>query len=116
MLLKYLKRLYSLDTLDTRFNRSSTKPLAPNAANKPTYRDPARPPLNKLDYQSSEANGVRQSEICPGSPIARWWSLEFMVYGISISAAVFMMIKKAYEVSMRKRSIQPVAHTIRNQY
>ena len=116
MVLQHLRRLYSLDTLDTRFTHSSTKPPNPCTSDKQIHLDFARPPLSGVGHRSTGGNGVQQGETYPGSLVSKWSTTEFMVYAVLVSAAVFMMVKNAYEISIRTASLQAVEMTLSNKH
>lgn len=83
-ILHYVGRLYSLDTLDTRFTTSSKTPLS-NA--RPTTGQGS---ANKIEKEVSEA------------PRQRWTTLEFYIYYLVILVAIPSMFKATYDVSNRK--------------
>jgi hypothetical protein len=78
MALQYIRQLYSLDTLDTRFVIPATAP--PKEALDKNGRDKSR---NHGDH---------------GQP-ARWNTSEFYFYYVVISASVFVMFKSVIDVS-----------------
>lgn len=89
----YVKTLFSLDTLDTRFTTSQ-------ASRQPTYEplslDPAKPPVNNgLSTPKATSQPERSSQ-------ARWKSPEFAFYALVFLVAIPLMFKSAYEVSSRK--------------
>jgi hypothetical protein len=89
MALRFVRQLYSLDTLDTRFIVPATAP--PKEALKEAELDPAGPlPTQNGKDKSKTADGVQPS---------RWNTPEFYVYYVSISASIFMMFKLVLEVS-----------------
>lgn len=71
--LHYIGRLYSLDTLDTRFTTSS--------------KTPGHGSVNKTEKGTSEASKPR------------WTTLEFYIYYFVILVAIPLMFQAAYEVS-----------------
>lgn len=83
-ILNYVGRLYSLDTLDTRFTTSS-KTLLSNA--RPTTGHGS---ANKIEKEVSE------------TPKQRWTTLEFYIYYVVILVAIPSMFKAVYDVSNRK--------------
>jgi len=99
MLSQYLRRLYSLDTLDTRFTNSS-----------PRQRriDPIKPSASEVGCKSAGGNGVGQNETPPVPWFSKWWTPEFLVYGVMILSAVFLMVKNAYDISLRRYSLQSI--------
>lgn len=92
-LLRYAGRLYSLDTLDSRFTTSSKTP--------PSRVDPARP---SPDEASSRKGRAVDGEIAKGASPPRWRSPEFIYHGLVFLVAVPLMFKTAYDVSKRKQS------------
>lgn len=85
-LLSFLRRLYSLDTLDTRFTTSSATPPKQPAA-EPAI-DPAKPAPN-------EAKVSRAA----GSQPSRWGTLEFYFYYLVFLTAIPSMFYVVYYVS-----------------
>ncbi|KAK0650324.1 Glycerol uptake protein 1 [Lasiodiplodia hormozganensis] len=85
-LLGFLRRLYSLDTLDTRFTTSSGTPPKQPAA-EPAI-DPAKPAPN-------EAKASRAA----GSQPSRWGTLEFYFYYLVFLTAIPSMFYVVYYVS-----------------
>ncbi|KAK2766268.1 glycerol transporter [Arachnomyces sp. PD_36] len=81
----WLRRLYSLDTLDTRFTTPSNTPLKVAGD---TRADRAG--------AETKAEGSGQGN---GATRPRWWTLEFIGYYAILSVAVPMMFKAAVEVS-----------------
>ena len=81
-LLSWLRHLYSLDTLDTRFTSSATTPA--NAA------VDARPPSAK----DASANAVAQS-----APAPLWRTPEFFVYYLFFITLVPLMFKTVVDAS-----------------
>lgn len=77
-------KLYSLDTLDSRF--TSPKNLLSRV-------DPARP--------SSDDGRQKKNEPTPGSTQSRWRSPEFIFYGVIFLFAVPLMFKTVFDVSQR---------------
>lgn len=75
--LHYVGRLYSVETLDTRFTTSSKTPSSN-----------AKP--HRIEKGVSEASK------------SRWTTLEFYVYYLVILVAIPLMFKAAYDVSNRK--------------
>jgi hypothetical protein len=88
-LLIWLRRLYSLDTLDTRFTVSATTPL------KAAADDRSRAASSKSGPSNQGRNGASPS---------RWNTLEFYVYYAIVGTAIPLMFKAAIEVS---RGIYP---------
>lgn len=97
-LLQYAQRLYSLDTLDTRFVTSSRTPPQENASDTRSHIDPARPSPTESGSRSARVPG---SKADAGTSPSRWWTSEFFVYYLVFILAVPMMFKVTYDVSKR---------------
>ena len=93
-LLHYAARLYSLNTLDTRFTTSSKTP--------PSHIDPARPSPDEAPYKKDKS---RAGELAKGASPSRWRSPEFIYHGLVFLIAVPLMFKTAYDVSKRKHAV-----------
>lgn len=90
MALKFIRQLYSLDTLDTRFIVPATAP--PKEALEDAKLDPAGPlpvPHGKAKDKDAEEN-VQPS---------RWNTPEFYFYYVAIAASVYLMFKSVLDVS-----------------
>ena len=87
--LTWLRRLYSLDTLDTRFTVSAGTPLksAPDASTRGAATTKSKP------NSGPGRNGA--------SP-AKWNSAEFYAYYVFLLFAIPMMFKAVFEVSLGK--------------
>jgi len=89
-----VKRLYSLDTLDTRFTTSSRTPPRDTQSR----IDPAQPSCRTVlskDEKQSKRVVERTSEASP----SRWRTPEFFVYYFVFITVVPMMFKVTYDVS-----------------
>jgi hypothetical protein len=96
MALSYLRQLYSLDTLDTRFVVPATVP--PKEALEEANVDPAI--SDGKDKSRSGANSVQPP---------RWKTNEFYFYYLAISASIFFMFKLVLECSKgQSRSLSPM--------
>lgn len=87
-LLSNLRRLYSVDTLDTRFSTPSTglqKRLSPDAAD--LRRKTPQPDPAKAEVAATLTNAPR------------WQTPEFFVYYVIFIVVVPTMFKIAYDVS-----------------
>lgn len=91
-LLHTVRRLYSLDTLDTRFTTSSTTPVQ-NAATEHGV-DTSKPAVQKDGQRNA-----RQSESLPGVQPSRWRTPEYYFYYLVFIAIVPLMFKVPYDVS-----------------
>ena len=86
--LQWVKRLYSLDTLDTRFTT------------------PAKSPYSRTDAitdvpSESPAASREQQAIAAGAKPSRWRTPEFGVYGFIFLTVVPLMFWTVYDVSKR---------------
>ena len=86
---EYLKKLYSLDTLDTRFTDTSKTHSGQTKGDVQGQIDPA-----KLVSKEAESNAT---------PPSRWGSTEFYVYYVFFILVIPMMFKVSYDVSKCKR-------------
>jgi hypothetical protein len=89
--LQYLKRLYSLDTLDTRCVIPSTTP--PRQAATELQLGPEGPSNSR--GSNSRTNGGLQDGVKP----SQWKTPEFYLYYIVFIVAVPMMFKVSFDVS-----------------
>lgn len=88
--IQFLRQLYSLDTLDTRFTTSSKTPLKA-AASESTHKATESPP---------PPTGSRPgAEITPGASPSRWNTLEFYFYALVFVVCVPQMFKAVIDVS-----------------
>lgn len=90
-ILQYAGRLYSLDTLDSRFTSSSGTP--------PSRIDPARPSPNDSQSFSTKSRG---EDAAKGASPPRWRTPEYMYHGLIFLVAVPLMFKTVYDVSQRR--------------
>lgn len=98
-ILSYAKRLFSLDTLDTRFTRSS---LTTFISNGPAPLDPAKPPLG-LDSRDAVPKGRRgDSTGRQDAQPSNWNTPEFFFYYLVLIVAIPLMFKSVYDVSIRE--------------
>jgi hypothetical protein len=86
-LLPYLRKVYDLDTLDTRFTSSSSAPYQ-------TVIDARGDPVIEREV----ADKARSS-----APPSKWLSPEFFLYYIVIIVVVPYMFWIAYDVSKREK-------------
>ncbi|KAL8635512.1 MAG: hypothetical protein Q9228_007001, partial [Teloschistes exilis] len=93
----YARRLFSLDTLDTRFTRSS---LAPFNANGSAPLDPAKPPsgVESRDAvpKGRRGDSTRRQDAQPSN----WSTPEFFFYYLVLVVAISLMFKSVYDVSI----------------
>ncbi len=96
-LLYYLKRLYSLDTLDTRFTTSSKTPLQYTASEHGV--DSSQPAAG-----TAKSNDKKYSiSAVPGARPSRWNTVEYYFYYFCFITIVPMMFKVPYDVSKCKQ-------------
>lgn len=81
-LLSWFRRIYSLDTLDTRFTTSPTTPLKATA-----------------DTQSASSKDARANAIASSAAPAKWRTPEFFVYYLVFLMLVPLMFKTVINVS-----------------
>ncbi|KAL4895106.1 MBOAT, membrane-bound O-acyltransferase family-domain-containing protein [Aspergillus ambiguus] len=86
----YARRLYSLDTLDTRFTTSASTPL--RAA---------------TDSRPAPAKDARASAVANNASPSKWGTLEFYVYYLVFIVAVPLMFKAVIEVSQESHPTYP---------
>ncbi|KAE8354660.1 MBOAT, membrane-bound O-acyltransferase family-domain-containing protein [Aspergillus coremiiformis] len=89
--LSWIRRLYSLDTLDTRFIVSSNTPLKAVAA----------------DTRSVHAKDARANAIASNAASPQWRTPEFWVYYVVFVIAVPLMFKTVIEVSQERHPSYP---------
>lgn len=94
--LQHVQRLFSLDTLDTRFTTSS-KALLPNEH---LLRKIPRADSHDGSYNLHPRQIGRTIEEA-GPSASKWSSPEFMVYAVVFMIAIPLMFKTAYDVSAR---------------
>ena len=92
--LQYIRRLYSLDTLDTRFTASKSSSSKEPGAGRHNIRSTGGAPV--ADFAAGET--TKNSGI--SAPL--WKTQEFYVYYIMFIVVVPLMFKVAIEVSNRK--------------
>ncbi|KAI4955635.1 hypothetical protein J4E91_001496 [Alternaria rosae] len=98
MALRFIRQLYSLDTLDTRFVVPATAP--PKEALEEAKLDPAGPvPVR------DGRNGDKSLENKSHAPL--WSTPEFYFYYVSIAASVFFMFKLVLDVSQESHPNYP---------
>lgn len=85
----WLKRMYSLDTLDTRFTTSSSTPLEKTSTEHG---------VNEKKAPSAASTDVAASTI-QGVPPSRWNTWEYYFYYLVFIIMVPLMFKVPYEVS-----------------
>lgn len=87
--LSFLRRVYTLDTLDTRFTTQAT-------ASYRTVVDSRRGP---------ELKDVQNDKVAAKSSPSRWKTPEFIFYAIFVSLCIPLMCYIPYTVSRRMRSL-----------
>ncbi|KAI9376601.1 MBOAT, membrane-bound O-acyltransferase family-domain-containing protein [Aspergillus egyptiacus] len=89
--LSWLRRLYSLDTLDTRFTVPANTPVKVIAE----------------DTRSGSAKAARSNAVADSASPAKWGTLEFYVYYIIFLMAVPLMFKTVVDVSQESHPTYP---------
>lgn len=92
-LLSYLKRLYSQDTLDTRFTVSSTAPLARTSSEHGI--DISNPALSAAGQSAQR----RDQELPLSSQPSKWATPEYFIYYLFVGIGVPWMFFVAIDVS-----------------
>ncbi|KAI9845788.1 MAG: glycerol transporter, partial [Pleopsidium flavum] len=98
-LLGLLRRLYSLDTLDTRFTTSSRTPLKQRPSDTQPRIDPAQSASGGVETSNGYAGNTRLGEKSSDISPSRWKTPEFFVYYFIFITVVPMMFKVTYDVS-----------------
>ena len=97
MWLQYLRQLYSLDTLDTRFIISSTTP--PKQALNERHLDPTRPSLQQDGQAQVKLSDGKPTKSAEGAQPPRWRTPEFYIYYFVFITVIPFMFKVVYDVS-----------------
>lgn len=92
-LLYYVKRIYSLDTLDTRFTVSSKAPLQYTSSEHAV--NPSNPALTSDGTSNTRAIPARLPQTQP----SRWRTPEYYFYYFCFITIVPLMFKVPYDVS-----------------
>ena len=93
-ILSFLRQLYSLDTLDTRFTNSATTPL------KAASEDSAK--------RANSTDGKKQSELPVGASPSKWNTVEFYFYVLVVAFCVPQMYKAVWDVSQPSQPNWPM--------
>ncbi|KAF2399944.1 glycerol uptake protein 1 [Trichodelitschia bisporula] len=93
--LDFFCKLYSLDTLDTRFTTSSTTP--PRPTEHELVVDPNRASLGETESSSSTNAASQRSGSSPQRSL--WGTPEFCLYYLVLAFAIPMMFKVSFDVS-----------------
>lgn len=96
--LQYVQRLFSLNTLDTRFTTSSRANPREQLLNDSARVVPDGGAHNLRSHRDASTNADTNL------PASRWTTPEFMIYAVIFLIAIPLMIKSVYEVSNRKCS------------
>jgi len=96
-LLQYVQKLYSLDTLDTRFTASAK----PSAAARSSQIDPAKPSPKEVGAGVGPRNGGQKAVAITEASPSLWNTAEFYVYYLVFLICVPLMFKAVYDVSKR---------------
>ncbi|KAI9926728.1 hypothetical protein AWENTII_011356 [Aspergillus wentii] len=83
-IISWLRRLYSLDTLDTRFTSSANTPLKTAA-----------------DTRPASAKDARANAIASGASPSKWRTPEFFIYYVVFIVLVPLMFKTVIDVSQK---------------
>ncbi|KAK2750589.1 glycerol transporter [Myotisia sp. PD_48] len=95
----WLQRLYSVDTLDTRFTvSSSTPPKRSIRSDQATFPQ---------DGHERAKNNANQGTAIPGAHPARWRTGEFYIYYVVFAVAVPMMFKAVIDISKDSHPAYP---------
>ncbi|OJI98623.1 hypothetical protein ASPVEDRAFT_80262 [Aspergillus versicolor CBS 583.65] len=89
--LAWFRRLYSLDTLDTRFTVPANTPIKAAAE----------------DTRSGPAKDARSNAVASGASPSKWGTLEFYVYYVVFLIAVPLMFKTVVGVSQESHPTYP---------
>ncbi|KAL4932616.1 putative glycerol:H+ symporter (Gup1) [Aspergillus undulatus] len=89
--ISWFRRLYSLDTLDTRFTVPANTPVKVAAEDTP----------------SSSAKDARSNAVANGASPSKWGTLEFYVYYVVFAVAVPLMFKTVIDVSQESHPTYP---------
>ena len=98
---QYVQRLFSLETLDTRFTTSSKVQPSEQLLNDSARAIPKSGSYNLRSRRDASTNADTSL------PASRWTSPEFVFYAVVFLIAIPLMIKSVYEVSDRKCSVWP---------
>lgn len=90
-LLQYARRLYSLDTLDTRFTSSSKSPLK--------QPDPVEPSTKEAETIFRPDDGGRAGSNKNEASPSLWGTPEFYLYYLVVLVCLPLMFKAVYDVS-----------------
>ncbi|OCK84877.1 glycerol uptake protein 1 [Lepidopterella palustris CBS 459.81] len=97
MWLQYLKQLYSLDTLDTRFTVYSAAP--PKQVLNEVQLEPAKPSPKEYAPSQNSLDTRSAQKVSEGAQSSRWGTLEFYCYYFIFITVVPFMFKAVYDVS-----------------
>ena len=96
-ILRYARKLYSLDTLDTRFVTSSKSPFNTT----PSPLDPVKPSSKEERSGNGDGTGLDTSRQNGGPLPSRWGTAEYYVYYVVIIVSLIKMFKVAFDISKR---------------
>ena len=97
-LLYYARRLYSLDTLDTRFATPAKTPPSTSY----TQIDPTKPSSSEDSGAKRRDNGTKATTQAEGVSPPLWRTPEFYFYYFIFVVCVPLMFKAVYDVSNRE--------------
>ena len=95
-LLQYAKKLYSLDTLDTRFTTSSQ---APQRTSSSPELDSAKPSTKEAEADARQQSRGKSTATQDVASPALWRTAEFYIYYVVFLVSVPLMFKAVYDVS-----------------
>ncbi|MCJ1381634.1 glycerol transporter [Xylographa soralifera] len=93
--LQYAQKLYSLDTLDTRFTAWSKGPPRTST----TQLDPAKSSTKEAEPDARQQSGGRSTASQDVASSALWGTPEFYIYYMVFLVSVPLMFKAVYDVS-----------------
>ncbi|MCJ1281872.1 glycerol transporter [Xylographa opegraphella] len=95
-LLHYAQKLFSLDTLDTRFTTSSR---APSKTTDNTQLDPAKSSTKEAETNARQQSGGKSTALQDAVSPALWRTPEFYSYYVIFLVCVPLMFKAVYDIS-----------------
>ena len=107
--LSYARRLFSLNTLDTRFTPRSAAPSKERLSEEHLQEDPRKAPPGDQSYNAAPRSNGIEVTATEGAQPSRWGSSEFLLYYIVFLVAIPLMFKSVYDVSTREcRLLHPL--------
>jgi len=102
--LRSFNKIYSLDTLDTRFSIPSNTPPKGHAYTELQQIDPAAGEPSKRHDSNSSVTGPPEKPLPDAQP-SLWNTPEFYVYYLVFITCVPLMFKAVYDVSQRRHPL-----------